>query len=59
MQGGHHEDHEGLGPGFFMSFMSFMLFMVKAVSGMEPDAPTRFALPNRQAGAPSAPTRLS
>jgi len=29
-----------------MSFLSFMLFMVKAVSGMEPKAITRFAPPN-------------
>jgi len=38
-----HEDHEGLGSGVFMSFM---FFMVKAVSGMEPKAITRFAPPN-------------
>jgi len=38
-----HEDHEELGSGFFMSFM---LFMVKAVSGMDSDATTRFAPPN-------------
>jgi len=30
--------------------MSFMLFMVKAVSGMEPKAITRFAPPHRRAG---------
>jgi len=41
--------------------MFFMLFMVKAASGMEPNVPTRFAQPNRQAGTPSAtlaPLRL-
>jgi len=41
---------KGWDPEFFMSFM---LFMVKAVSGIAPNAPTRFAPPNPQAGAPS------
>ncbi len=42
-----------------LTFTTFMLFMVKAVSGMEPNAPTRFAPPNRQANAPSASPCLS
>jgi len=45
---------KGWDPEFFMSFM---LFMVKAVSEIEPSATTRFAPPNRQAGAPSASPR--
>jgi len=46
------KDMKGWDPEFFMSFM---LFMVKAVSGMKLRATTRFAPPNRQDGAPSAP----